>query len=170
MAVTNFAVQPDPVSNGPILKAKLAMPGTNPTPSAVAVDTVLGLAVVVNTGTSQVQLINLSAPTPLGAPIGVGNMPTGVAVDNQRHLALVVNSADQSISIVDLVAKAVTTTIPLGGFVQTGIKPFSVGVNPNTGLALVAYSSSNSGSLLALNGTTSTLACVLIAGNPATPP
>src|SRR6266581_1558088 len=172
VAVTNFAVQPDSGNtNPPVLNPSAPIPmGAGALPSAVGIDTVLGLAVVVNTGTNQVQLIDLSAPTPLGAPIGVGNTPTGVAVDNQRHLALVVDNADQSISIVDLVAKAATTTIPLGGFVQTGIKPFSVGVNPNTGLALVAYSSTNSGSLLALNGTTSTLACVLIAGNPATPP
>src|SRR2546427_11448632 len=177
MAVTNFAVQPNPSGsspNPPVFVTKLGTPGTTLTPGAVAVDTALGLAVFANTGGNTIQLIDLTPiPPALPALVGtipVGNSPTGVAVDNQRHVALVVNSADQSISIVDLVAKTVTTPIQLGGFVQAGIKPFSVGVNPNTGLALVAYSSSNSGSLLALNGTTSTLACVLIAGNPATPP
>src|SRR6266849_8919213 len=170
MAVTNFAVQPDPVSNGPILKAKLAMPGTNPTPSAVAVDTVLGLAVVVNTGTNQVQLIDLGTLLPAaGGTINVGNTPTGVAVDNQRHIALVVNSADKTVSIVDLVAKTATTPISLGP-PFTSATPFSVGVNPNTGLALVAYSSTNSGSLIALAGTTSTLPCLPGGTNPATPP
>ncbi len=110
VAVTNFAVQPDPVSNAPLLKVKLAMPGTNPAPSAVAVDTVLGLAVVVNTGTNQVQLIDLGTlALVLGGTINVGNTPTGVAVDNQRHIALVVNSADKTVSIVDLVAKTATT-------------------------------------------------------------
>lgn len=171
VAVTNFAVQPDPVSNGPILKVKLAMPGTNPAPSAVAVDTVLGIAVVVNNGTGQVQLIDLTLATPalLGAPIPVGNTPTGVAVDNQRHIALVVNSADKTVSIVDLVGKTVTTPISLGP-PFTSATPFSVGVNPNTGLALVAYSSTNSGSLIALAGTTSTLPCLPGGTNPATPP
>src|SRR5713226_6606267 len=171
MAVTNFAVQPDPASNAPTFKAKLTMPGTNPTPSAVAVDTVLGFAVVVNNGTNQVQLIDLGTLLPVpGGTLNVGNAPTGVAVDNQRHIALVVNSADQSISIVDLVAKTVTTPIQLGTFVPVGVKPFSVGVNPNTGLALVAYSSTNSGSLIALAGTTSTLPCLPGGTNPATPP
>lgn len=178
VAVTNFAVQPDsggvnpPVLNPP---APIPMPGTNPAPSAVAMDTVLGLAVVVNTGTNQIQLINPSAPLPLPAPITVGNAPTGVAVDNQRHVAIVVNSADQSVSVVDInpasgTFSTVLSTIQLGGFVATGVKPFSVGVNPNTGLALVAYSSTNIGSLLALAGTTATLSCVPIAPNPATPP
>lgn len=177
-AVTNFAVQPDsggvnpPVLNPP---APIPMPGTNPAPSAVAMDTVLGLAVVVNTGTNQIQLINPSTPLPLPAPITVGNAPTGVAVDNQHHVALVVNSADQSVSVVDInpasgTFRTVLSTIQLGGFVATGVKPFSVGVNPNTGLALVAYSNTNTGSLLALAGTTSTLPCVPIAPNPATPP
>src|SRR2546426_2694815 len=130
MAVTNFAVQPDPVSNGPILKAKLAMPGTNPAPSAVAVDTVLGLAVVINTGTNQVQLIDLGTLLPApGGTINVGNTPTGVAVDNQRHIAFVVNSADKTVSIVDLVAETATTPISLGP-PFTSTTPFSVGVNP----------------------------------------
>ncbi len=179
MAVTNFAVQPDSGGSNP---PKLVPPmpsapnpipmGANAAPSAVGIDTVLGFAVVVNTGTNQVQLIDLNPSNPVasGTPIAVGNAPTGVAVDNQRHVALVVNSADQSISIVDLVAKTVTTPIQLGGFVQAGIKPFSVGVNPNTGLALVAYSSTNSGSLIALAGTTSTLPCLPGGTNPATPP
>jgi len=170
VAVTNFAVQPDPVSNGPILKVKLAMPGTNPAPSAVAVDTVLGLAVVVNTGTNQVQLIDLGTLALVsGGTINVGNTPTGVAVDNQRHIALVVNSADKTVSLVDLVGKTVTTPISLGP-PFTSATPFSVGVNPNTGLALVAYSSTNSGSLIALAGTTSTLPCLPGGTNPATPP
>jgi DNA-binding beta-propeller fold protein YncE len=176
VAVTNFAVQPDSGgSNPPVFVTKLGTLGTTLAPGAVAIDTAMdpARAVFANTGGNTVQLIDLTLPTPVlvpGGTIAVGNAPTGIAVDNQRHIALVVNSADQSISIVDLVAKAVTTTIPLGGFVQTGIKPFSVGVNPNTGLALVAYSSTNSGSLLALAGTTSTLACVPIATNPVTPP
>src|SRR5713226_4663491 len=170
VAVTNFAVQPDPVSNAPLLKVKLAMPGTNPAPSAVAVDTVLGLAVVVNTGTNQVQLIDLGTlALVLGGTINVGNTPTGVAVDNQRHIALVVNSADKTVSIVDLVVKTATTPISLGP-PFTSATPFSVGVNPNTGLALVAYSSTNSGSLIALAGTTSTLPCLPGGTNPATPP
>ncbi len=170
VAVTNFAVQSDPVSNAPLLKVKLAMPGTNPAPSAVAVDTVLGLAVVVNTGTNQVQLIDLGTlALVLGGTINVGNTPTGVAVDNQRHIALVVNSADKTVSIVDLVAKTATTPISLGP-PFTSATPFSVGVNPNTGLALVAYSSTNSGSLIALAGTTSNLPCLPGGTNPATPP
>ncbi|HEV2298464.1 MAG TPA: YncE family protein [Candidatus Acidoferrales bacterium] len=154
--------------------------GTSPT--AVAIDSALGIAVVVNQGTpgspGTVSLINLDANPPalMGSAITVGNMPTSVAVDDQLHLAAVVNSADNTLSIINLLTQTLvgpafplpsnpTATSPAP---STPIPPpFSIGVNPLTHRALVAYSSTNIATVVDLS--TNQVVCILGGSNPSMP-
>ena len=147
VAVTNLAVQPSPSVTAPSVVTTLTMPGTNPRPGAVAVNTATGIAVVANSGTNSITLIDLktSPPSISGAPIAVGTSPTGVAVDTVRNLAVVANNGSSNLSVVDLNTLAVT---PVSANINNA--PFSVGINPLTGRALVAYQSTNNGSLLDL--------------------
>src|SRR5487761_472919 len=140
-------------------------------PSAVAIDSALGTAVVVDHGASgsagAVTLINLdSNAAPVTLP--VGNAPTGVGVDDILHLAAVVNSSDNTLSIVNLQTQAVTPfSLPAS---PTGTtpppSPYSVGVNPLTHRALIAYSNTNVATVVDLSTTPPTLVCVL-GGNDA---
>jgi DNA-binding beta-propeller fold protein YncE len=142
LAAVNLAVVPASV---PSLTATLPV-GSQP--SAVAVNTATGIAVVVNQGSNTVSLVDLKTGLIVGSPIPVGSNPTGVAIDNLRNLALVVNNASNSVSVIDLslAPPQVTTTITSG--IQA--LPFSVGVNPLSGLALATYQNSSSVSVLDL--------------------
>jgi YVTN family beta-propeller protein len=106
-------------------------------PSAVAINTATGTAVVANTGDNTISLIDLNSNT-VTHTIAVGNKPTGVAVDNILNLAIAVNSGDNTLSVVNLTTLGVTSlSLP------SGTTPFSVGVNPINHRALVANSSTN---------------------------
>jgi YVTN family beta-propeller protein len=159
MAVSNFAVQPDPASNGPSFDGALSM-GPGSSPSAIAVDSVLGVAIVALRGTNAVQLIDVKPATPalLGSPIAVGTAPTGVAVDHIRHIAAVVNNGSRSVSVINLSTAAVLGTIDLS--TVTTAAPFSVGIDPYSGLGLVAYQSTNSASIINLDAA-ATPACLI---------
>ena len=149
-AVTNLAIQPlytapVPASNSPIAVGSAA----NSAPSDVAINPATGMAVVANTGSNDVSLIDLttSPPTLLGnictAAVGAAAPcpaagPSSVSVDYVRNLALVVNSAAKTVAVVDLSARAVASII--SGFTNT---PVSVGINPVTGRALVAMQQEN---------------------------
>src|SRR5487761_185439 len=163
VAVSPSATDIPPAPNPPITV------GTQP--SAVAIDSALGTAVVVDHGASgsagAVTLINLdSNAAPVTLP--VGNAPTGVGVDDILHLAAVVNSSDNTLSIVNLQTQAVTPfSLPAS---PTGTtpppSPYSVGVNPLTHRALIAYSNTNVATVVDLSTTPPTLVCVL-GGNDA---
>src|ERR1700687_549864 len=149
-AITNVAVQPNP-SPGPSLLTQLILPDTA-APTAMAIDTVAGIAIVANTGNNTVQRINVAPDSPvlLGGPI-VAASPVGVAVDEIRHIALVLNSGDKTVSRIDLLTGAVTGTVDLTAvFGQPAATPIpaAVGIEPNSGLALVVYQSTNAASIL----------------------
>jgi DNA-binding beta-propeller fold protein YncE len=148
-ASTNFAVQsclgvsgcPGPTVTVPSL-------GVGTAPVAIGINTATGIAVVVNHGSNNVTLVDLSGVTPTlvpGGTIAVGTGPTGVAIDNVRNLAVVTNNTAKTISVINLATKAVTTVNT-----QITAAPFSVGVNPITGIALIAYQSTNIGALVDL--------------------
>jgi DNA-binding beta-propeller fold protein YncE len=145
-AVTNFAVQPALGTTPPtILEQSLPLSGASG-PIAVAINTVTGIAVVVNQTSNNISLVDMTQTPPAlvaGGPIPVGNNPTSVAVDNLRNIALVTNNTDNTLSVVNLSSRAVT-------MVSTNIQalPYAVGVNPETGMALVAYQSTNIGTLV----------------------
>ena len=151
-ASTNLAVQPDVNANPPT--PVIGSPFTvGKTPSDVAINPATGMAVVANTGSNDVTLIDLSGTNPsvlvqsictgsLGAavaPCTTVSGPQGVAVAHlinpAKNIALVANTATKTISEIDLDAKQVTWVS------QTLLdSPVAVGINPITGRALVAIS------------------------------
>jgi DNA-binding beta-propeller fold protein YncE len=163
-AVTNLAIQPN--YNGGSSISLLANLSVGTSPNAVVIDARTGVAVVANTGSNDISLINfapasgppaviasictfapgLSEPCPTGTPSG----PVSVAIYHRKDTldeAVVANSASNSIAIVDLdpANLGVTTTITLQD------APGAVGVNSITGLALVAMQEKNYGVLLNLD-------------------
>jgi YVTN family beta-propeller protein len=155
-SAVNLAVQPTTIPSAP---GALIAVGASPT--AVAIDNALHLAVVVNQGAGSVSLIDLgsnSVVKTISIPMinGGTNSPTGVAIDDVADgqllddLALVVNNGDNSVAVIDLVTQAVTKTIDLTPFTPTGSAPFSIGVNPLSHRAFVANQSTNLGTVLDL--------------------
>ena len=158
LAAANLAVKPNPSSNGPsVLVASLPV-GT--LPSAVAINTATGVAVVANTGSDSVSIIDLDAmPPAVVATVNLpaGAAPTGVAVDvdSVRNLAVVANNGNNTISIIDLGAMPPAVTDTLNSPTPTGAsgpaKPVSVAVNPLTGLAVIANETTNAATVIDLN-------------------
>jgi YVTN family beta-propeller protein len=152
-SAVNIAVTPDA---GTLLSSPTATVGVGSSPSAIAVDEADGYAIVANTGSNSVSILNLNAnPPALIANVAVGNMPTGVAVDDGftaplHRLALVVNNADNTLSVIDLSTFTVTQTISLAGLTPSTSLPFSVGINPMTHRAFVADTNVNSGTVIDL--------------------
>lgn len=152
-SAVNIAVTPDA---GTLLTLPTATVGVGSSPSAIAVDEADGYAIVANTGSNSVSILNLNAnPPSLITNVAVGNMPTSVAVDDGftpplHRLALVVNNADNTLSVIDLSSFTVTQTISLAGFTPSTSLPYSIGINPMTHRAFVADSSANSGTVIDL--------------------
>ena len=153
----NISVEPTSFPTAPS-----ASIGVGASPSAVAIDPVLGLAVVANTGSNNVSIINLATNTQVaGSPVSVcqsppctppGPSPTDVAIDDQlpHHLAVVVNSGSassggNSVTAIDLTTFTTTTlqfpdtSVPPA----TAALPFSIGINPLTHRAIVTQQSTN---------------------------
>jgi DNA-binding beta-propeller fold protein YncE len=151
----NLAVTPDPTS---ISGSPTPTITVGSGPSAVAIDNADGIAVVANTASNSVSLVNMITNAPIGGAIAVGSLPTGVAVDDllPHHLAYVVNSGSNSISVIDLslATPAVTQTLLLSNYapaiIPIGTVPFAIGVNPLTHRAFVANRSTNVGTVLDL--------------------
>ncbi|MGB8522253.1 MAG: hypothetical protein WCD43_04745 [Candidatus Acidiferrales bacterium] len=126
-------------------------------PSAIAIDPVLDVAVVANTGAGTVSIINLA--TNAVVPVTVGPNPTGVAIDDQlaHHLAVVVNngsgSGGNSVTAIDLTTHATSTL----DFPDTAVAPntvalpFSIGINSSTHRAIVTQQSTNLAMILDLS-------------------
>lgn len=155
-SAVNLAVLPSTIPSAP--GATIAVGSS---PSAVAIDSALHLAAVVNQGDGTVSLLNLGSNTvvkTITIPTinGGMNKPTGVAVDdiadNQlaHDLALVVNNGDNSLTVIDLVTQAVTKTIDLTPFTPMGSAPFSIGVNPLSHRGFVVDQSTNVGTVIDL--------------------
>jgi YVTN family beta-propeller protein len=152
VSAANLAVTPNPAS---IPNAPSATIAVGASPSAIAVDAVLNLAAVANTGDGSVSLINLATNSVVKTVPNVGNAPTGIAIDDQLpdHIALVVNSGDNTVSTVDLTTQSVVGT-PVS--VQIGAPPppvagpvsIAIGINPLTHRAIVAYQSTNLATVL----------------------
>src|SRR5467141_1801582 len=196
-ASTNIAVIPDYIglnpprdlNNTPLTSAGLpsGTPSTivlpaNSAPSGIAVDSLLGYAVVTlaglntsgsNTNTqNNVQFINLAGGTPaLGAlAASGGNVATAVAVDDNLHVAAVVNYGSRTLSVLSIPSGALVGTVDLGGLIPAPVPPptnppfvppfpYSVGVDPFSHRALVAFASTNVGLVVNLDPT-ATPACL----------
>jgi DNA-binding beta-propeller fold protein YncE len=168
-AAGNFAVQPEPIANPPALAGApislKSIPADTPGPTAIAMDTTLGIAIVANTGNSTVQRLKFTGSTLalLGGQIGVGGSPTGVGVDEERHIAAVAVSPAKNIKIVDLNTGAILGTVDVSS-VTTQL-PFSVGLDPTTGLGIVAFSRANIGAIFNADGAAAP-ACLFGAAPP----
>lgn len=152
IASENLAVQPSPAN---IPTGPSATIGVGSSPSAVAIDPILNLAVVANNGSHNVSLIDLGSNTAI-TTINVGSQPTSVAIDDllpppHQHVALVVNNGDNTVSAIDLVTQSVFATLSVAmGPAGTSPVAFSVGVNPLSHHAVVAYQSTNIATILGL--------------------
>jgi DNA-binding beta-propeller fold protein YncE len=171
---TNVAVIPDyGATNPPTTLTKVALPASS-APSAIALDPVLGYAVVTlaglntsgsNTNTQKnVQFLNLASGNPslaAAVPSG-GNAATGVAVDDQLHVAAVVNYGSRNLSVLSIPLGTPIATVDLSGVIPTPNPPptnppfaepfpYSVGIDPFSHRALVAFASTNVGLIVNLD-------------------
>jgi DNA-binding beta-propeller fold protein YncE len=178
-AVSTVAVFPDYSTAPPTVTGSVSA-GTNP--SSVDIDPFLGVLVVAETGSNAVQFFSVGngSLTPLGGPVGVGQLPTGVAVNRANHSVAVVNYGSQSVSILPIPGApnpVPTATVSLANVLQGQASPaplpFSIGVDPDTNLAMVAYSStsvssaSNLGFVVNLNqGAGAPYGCLGGSGSP----
>jgi DNA-binding beta-propeller fold protein YncE len=144
-AGVNIAVQP---AASTIPTAPSGSFSVGASPSSIAIDPTLGVAVIANTGDNTVSIVNLATNANVpGSPVAVGNGPTGVAVDDQLpdHIAVVTNSADNSVSSIDLTTLAVNTEVlpnPNAPPLAQPI-PWAIGIDSYTHQAIVALQSSN---------------------------
>lgn len=152
---------------------------TNLAPSAMAINSTKGYAVIAEQGANSIQLVDLvqpsggrATPTMVGGPVAVGNQPTAVAIDpnalsNGDDLGVVVNSGDSTLTVVDLTptTASVVSTVSLSGLIQeppgtTAPQPVSVGIDPVTHYALVAFANATLGFVVYVNpNTTGAPAC-----------
>lgn len=146
-AAVNVAVSPDLSATPPSL---LATVGVGTSPAAVAVDRATGVAVVANTGSDSISLIDLPGCAGGSCPVSnvsVGHQPTGVAVDSLRDQAIVVNQGDKTLSLVDLSTGQVVRTVAL----PSAYVPVAVAENPLTDHAAVANQSTNTVTIVDLS-------------------
>jgi DNA-binding beta-propeller fold protein YncE len=142
----NIGVEPTSFPTAPSTSFAVGM-----TPSAIAIDPVLGLAVIANTGSNNVSIINLGTNTQVaGSPVTVGPSPTSVAIDDELHVAVVVNngaeaSGGNSITAINLTTLATSTLTFLDTSVppNTVALPYSIGINPLTHRAIVTQQTTN---------------------------
>jgi DNA-binding beta-propeller fold protein YncE len=190
-AYSNLAVIPDYGGSNPPSSPSLVTLPASSAPSAIALDPVLGVAIVTLAGANtpgagtanvtntanNVQFLNLAGgtPTPAALVSSQGFLATDVAVDDQLHKATVVNYASRTLSVLSVPAGTLLATVDLSGLIpppvppsSTFVQPFpySVGIDPFSHRALVAFASTNVGLIINLDqGVTPT--CIL---SPATSP
>jgi DNA-binding beta-propeller fold protein YncE len=125
----------------------------SPSPSAVAIDDVLNIAVVTEASCNNVALVDLASGT-VTKTVSVGVNPEGVATFPARGLAVVTNRGDNTATVLDI-----ADTTQSSVTVNVGLEPIGVAIDQTTGLALVTNSNSNSNtvsSFLAAIGTAQT--------------
>lgn len=153
-AVSNASVFPAyRAGAGPDAPSIVATTAAGSVPSAIAVDTVLGIAVVAEAGANAVQFYTIGSGTltPLGGAIAVGRMPTSVGINEATHQAVVVNYGDKSLTVLQIPSGTSVATIGLGLGGAISASPYSVGVDSETNRAMVALSNTNIGLIVNLN-------------------
>jgi hypothetical protein len=151
--------------------------GGNPAPSAIALNSIRGYAVITEQGTGALQLVTLSpaGPSQSGPPVpikaavsGTQPAPTDIAIDNQLNvnggdLAAIVSGSDSTLYLYSVTPGAPTPLAPvksvsldlrtlLGEPSATGLPtPYAVGVDTVTHLGVVAYTNTNIGFIVDVN-------------------
>jgi DNA-binding beta-propeller fold protein YncE len=190
-ATTNIAVQPafstPPVpASLPLLAA--GQPVVNLAPSAIALNSVKGYAVITEQASNTLQYVDLTGPTPIvpivqppypatgTAPTSLA--PTDIAIDSDffpsgDDLAIVVSSGDSTLALYSInqasrsftfIAKVpVDLQTLLGQPTATGLPaPVSFNIDPTTHLGVVAYANTNVAFIVDVNsGTTDNRTCFL---------
>ncbi len=123
-------------------------------PVGIAIDPALNLAVIANSGSNSVSIVNLG--TLATSTVAVGTAPTSVAIDDQvttaggalgHHIAVVTNSGDNTISVIDLntLTAAPAFALPnLNTPPNPPPVPYAIAINPLTHRGLIAFQSTNS--------------------------
>jgi hypothetical protein len=145
---------------------------TNLAPSAIALNSTKGYAVITEQAANAIQIVQLVpsggryVPAAVGSPVAVGSQPTSVAIDDRINLsqlsssyagddmAVVVNSGDSTLSLLAVSASGATpiTTVNLKSLVPgVNSAPYGVGVDPTTHYAMVAFGSANLGFIVDVN-------------------
>jgi hypothetical protein len=182
-SVTNIAVFPDYSTVFPSVVAATPLPPGS-IPSAVDIDTRLGILAVAETASNQVAFftIGTGSLSPVGTPVAV-NAPSGLSINQSNHTVAVVSFQDQSVKVFPLPGSTgdpnVTypVTIQLAGLINPADVtplpvPYSIGVDPDTNNAIVAYSSTANpttakvGFLLDLNKNTQQTCIGTSSGSP----
>lgn len=129
-------------------------------PVAVAVDPASNLAVVSNSGSNTVSLIDLSTGN-VTSTVDVGTDPLGIGVLSRGGQAVVVNSGDDTASLIDLCTAAsanASSCTPSASAVavssSTGTQqPVAIAIDQDSGVAAIANENANSVSFInALTG------------------
>ena len=155
-SVTNIAVYPDYSTQPPFLQASAVSVPAGVGPSAVDIDTKLGIMAVAETGSNLVQFFGIgnNSLTPLACPTSscAVNAPTGLSINQTNHTVAVVSPQDQSVVVLPLPGSNGTPgvsyplTVSLAGLVPSNFTPlplpYSIGVDPDTNMAVVAFTSS----------------------------
>ena len=155
MSAVNLTVEPRP---GDISTGVSSSFPVGASPLGIAIDPALNLAVIANSGSNTVSVVNLG--TLATSTVTVGHAPTSVAIDDQvttaggalgDHIAVVTNSADNTLSVVDLVTQTVTSTLALPNTSTPPNGPpvpYAIAINPLTHRGLVAFQSTNSAAIV----------------------
>ncbi len=159
-SVTNIAVFPDYSTTAPALVGSGVSAGANP--SAVDIDTHLGILAVAETGSDQVQFFSVAngSLTLVPGTLGTASVtkPSGLSINQTNHTVAVVSFQDQVVKVFQIPgatgnlpansgAQGVTypLTISLTGLIPSDFTPtplvYSIGVDSDTNNAVVAYSS-----------------------------
>jgi DNA-binding beta-propeller fold protein YncE len=161
---TNLAVSSTQADIPTAVKTKVSVGAS---PSAIAINAATAMAVVADTGSNSISLIDLSNINSIPPPTsvtGVGNSPTSVAIDDLLNEAVVVSNTGNSLTFVSLgPPAAITGTLSLSGVTPVGSAPFAVGINPLSHRAIVVNQSTNTATIIELTATTActTPPCVL---------
>jgi DNA-binding beta-propeller fold protein YncE len=159
-SVTNIAVFPDYSVTAPVVVGSGIGAGANP--SAVDIDTHLGILAVAETASDQVQFFSIGngSLTPVPGALGTASVtkPSGLSVNQTNHTVAVVSFQDQLVKVFQIPdangnlpansgATGVTypLTITLTGLIPSDFTPtplvYSIGLDSDTNNAIVAYSS-----------------------------
>ena len=164
-SVTNLAIFPDYSSAPPSVVASVSATGQKP--SAIDIDTRLGILAVAEPGSSEVEFFSIGSGslTSLGTVAvntagGTPGTPTGLSINQTNHTIAVVDFQNQGVIVFPLPGQTgdpnVTypVRIDLAGLLPaqpdptdptktlSAAQPYSIGVDGDTNNAIVAYASS----------------------------
>ena len=131
------------------------------TPYGIAISPDGTIAVIANSGSNTVSILDIDHMQILGSAIPVGSNPNQVAITPDGKTALVTNNGSGTVSLVDLTSMIVTHTISGSGLSN----PFGIAVTPDGTKALVGNTNSNALAIIDLSSLTVTATIALQDGS-----